>query len=362
MYRRRYTNGLDTKRVKELTHGWQHAARIGRQLNVMITIRPFDDQEPATHCKVAAAIRNKLGVYARQHGFPFVAAWSRECNEDGSGEHLHILMHVPPKYSADLSATVIRWFPEPGAADVQRAHQVVTLTATGKRMSAIGYIAKQMTPQAWYKRGLIRKRGGPVLGKRGGVTRNIGAAAIDQYFAGLRTACAKIPGQNGGRVIFEPASSPTWDMEQHREEQLRMVTDPVGSAFPKPSTSEQRQHSRSSREFIDASRGLADASRGLAKVSTKLAKPFDDSGIGQPLFTKSAQVQSGTDRLLIRTRGIEAVTVEGGLSVTDPGILFVAGPGRRSINRRALAERVTRLSRSSATGPIDNYPGGFSLH
>jgi hypothetical protein len=49
-------------------------------------------------------------------------------------------------------------------------------------MSAIGYISKQMTPQAWYKRGLIRKAGGPILGKRGGVTRNIGAKAIDAYF------------------------------------------------------------------------------------------------------------------------------------------------------------------------------------
>jgi hypothetical protein len=49
-------------------------------------------------------------------------------------------------------------------------------------MSAIGYIAKQMTPQAWYRRGLIRKAGGPILGKRGGVTRNIGAKTIDAYF------------------------------------------------------------------------------------------------------------------------------------------------------------------------------------
>lgn len=132
MNRRHYTKGLDTKQVKELTSGWQHAARIGRPLNAMITIRPFEDHDPAAHCRLSASIKNKLGVYARLHGFPFVAAWSRECNEDGGGEHLHVLMYVPKRFYADLSATIIRWFPEPGAADVQHAHQNATLRPTGK--------------------------------------------------------------------------------------------------------------------------------------------------------------------------------------------------------------------------------------
>jgi hypothetical protein len=139
-------------------------------------------------CNVAAGIRNKLGVYARQHGFPFVAAWTRECNPDGTGEHSHVLMHVPRRYFADLEGKVIGWFPEPGAADVRPAHQNVTLTENGNRMSAIGYIAKQMTPQAWYRRGLNRKAGGLILGKRGGVTRNIGPTAIEEFFNDLRAA------------------------------------------------------------------------------------------------------------------------------------------------------------------------------
>src|SRR5262249_20722702 len=93
-----------------------------------------------------------------------------------------VLMHVPRKHYSDLEEKLIGWFPEPGAAHVQPADQRVFITETGKRMSAIGYLAKQMTPQAWYKRGLIRKPGGPILGNRGGVTRNIGAKAIDAYF------------------------------------------------------------------------------------------------------------------------------------------------------------------------------------
>jgi hypothetical protein len=188
MHHRRYTKGLDSRQVTDLTRGWEHAARIGHPLNVMITIRPFEEYDSAANCKLAASIRNKLGVYARQHRFPFLAAWARECRKDGTGEHLHVLMHVPQRDFADIVETVIRWHPEPGAADVRRAHQKVFVTETGKHMSAIGYLAKQMTTQAWFKRGLIRKGGGRVLGKRGGVTRNIGPAAIEQYFDARQAA------------------------------------------------------------------------------------------------------------------------------------------------------------------------------
>jgi hypothetical protein len=186
MHHRRYTKGLGTQQVNDLMRGWEHASRIGYPLNVFVTIRPFAEYDPAKMCKVAAGIRNKLSVYARQHGFPFVAAWSRECNPDGTGEHLHVLMHVPPRLYQDLEKKVIGWYPEPGSADVRRANQRVIVTDTGIRMSAVGYISKQMTPQAWYKRGLQRKAGGAILGKRGGVTRNIGVAAIEQYFESLR--------------------------------------------------------------------------------------------------------------------------------------------------------------------------------
>jgi len=177
MNRRRLSNGLDRKQVNELHRGWEHAVRIGRPLNVMISLRPA-----TAFCKLASRVRNKLGVWAKQRGILFVAAWARECNQDGTGEHLHVLMHVPPKHYSDFEEKIIGRFPEPGAADVRPAHQRVFVTETGKRMSAIGYLAKQMTPQAWYRRGLIRKAGGPILGKRGGVTRNIGGKAIDAYF------------------------------------------------------------------------------------------------------------------------------------------------------------------------------------
>ena len=199
MNRRRLSNGLDRKQVNELQRGWEHAARIGRPLNVMLSTRPLADYDPTAFCRFAARVRNKLGCWARQRGVLFVAAWARECNPDGTGEHLHVLMHVPPRHFSDLEEKIIAWFPEPGAADIRPADQRVFVTETGKRMSAIGYLAKQMTPQAWYRRGLIRKAGGPILGKRGGVTRNIGGKAIDAYF----NARASFPRTKASEVRHE---------------------------------------------------------------------------------------------------------------------------------------------------------------
>jgi hypothetical protein len=80
---RRTSNGLKPRQVTELKAGWDHAARIGHPLNAFITIRPTWLNEPSAFCALAKQVRNKLGTYARQHGFPFVAAWSRECHSDG---------------------------------------------------------------------------------------------------------------------------------------------------------------------------------------------------------------------------------------------------------------------------------------
>jgi hypothetical protein len=172
---RRLTNGLDTDQVKELNYAWHHAGRIGRPLNVMISVRPIDIDETTTadRCRMLAALRNKLGVYTRLRGFEPTFVWSREVNPDGTGEHLHVLMHVPAKHRSDFEATLFGWYPGPAEADVRKADQRTRFTWNGKRHSAIGYICKQMTPQAWYGRGLTRKAGGPILGKRGGTTKNL---------------------------------------------------------------------------------------------------------------------------------------------------------------------------------------------
>jgi hypothetical protein len=108
------------------------------------------------------------------------SAWVDEAEVEihCTGEHLHVLIHVPQRLFGDFQQTLTRWFPEPGKIDVRKANYRITFTSAGKRKSAIGYISKQMTPQAWWRRGLIRVAGGKILGKRGGVSANLTSKAI----------------------------------------------------------------------------------------------------------------------------------------------------------------------------------------
>ena len=55
-----------------------------------------------------------------------------------------------------------------GEVDVGQAHHRTWIDSNGRRHPAVGYISKQMIPQAWYRRGLVRNPGGAILGKRGG--------------------------------------------------------------------------------------------------------------------------------------------------------------------------------------------------
>jgi hypothetical protein len=141
---------------------------------------------PAERCRIFAKLRNKLSVYAGLRSFKPAFVWSREVNPDGSGEHLHVLMHVPARWRSDFEATLFGWFPGPAEAHLQKANQQTRLTYGGKRHSALGYICKQMTTQAWYRRGLTRKAGGPLLGKRSGTTKNLDRCARAAFQASWR--------------------------------------------------------------------------------------------------------------------------------------------------------------------------------
>jgi hypothetical protein len=180
MNRRKTTKGLNTNQVKELNVAWHHARRLGLPCNLFITFRPLeiDAMNENERCRQFAAVRNKLGVYARQHGFPATFVWSREINTNGTGEHMHVLIHAPSRRRLHFQDVVMRWFPDAHAIDVRPAHAETKFTAAGRQLNAISYISKQMTPQAWFKRGLNRQAGGPILGKRGGVSANLTWKAI----------------------------------------------------------------------------------------------------------------------------------------------------------------------------------------
>jgi len=55
--------------------------------------------------------------------------------------------------------------------DITPAHQHTRFSWNGKRLSAIGHIAKEMMPQAWYRGGLICKADGPIIASTPGDPR-----------------------------------------------------------------------------------------------------------------------------------------------------------------------------------------------
>jgi hypothetical protein len=195
--RRKSTKALTHKQVPTLIHGWQHAWRIGRPLNQLVTFRPMDIDKLSEidRCKLFEKLRNKIAGYARKRGIPPTFAWSREVAPDGVGEHLHVLVHLPAGLHGHFAQTVWKWLPERSAGgdymttvDVRPANQRTRFTELGKRYNAIGYLCKQMSPKAGgsmvgdrWKRHMNRVRGGAILGKRGDVTKNIGRKAIEAW-------------------------------------------------------------------------------------------------------------------------------------------------------------------------------------
>jgi len=181
---RKVTNGLDTEAVKQLTSAWTFANVIGRSLNVMISYRPIngDEMTAEEHLAAYARFRNKLGVHARLRGFQPVYVWTLEADEKGRGIHMHVLMHVPPRWRDDFDDTVIGWEKGPDEIDVRDAGRKVTFTSGGRKRSPIGYVCKLMTPQAAWARGLTRYRGTfPIKGKRWGTTANLTVKAQAAY-------------------------------------------------------------------------------------------------------------------------------------------------------------------------------------
>ena len=170
-----------------------------------MTFRPIniDVMTVAERCRLFNRLRKKLDQYARQYGFPLTIAWARESAEDGTGEHLHCLIHVPQRHRKHFSDTAWGWLPDRAtgaegaleymtSVDVRPAHQRTKFTEAGKIHNAIGYLVKQMASRAGgrpvgfgaetrWVRYMNQVKGGPIFGKRAGISRSLGTKAVDAW-------------------------------------------------------------------------------------------------------------------------------------------------------------------------------------
>jgi hypothetical protein len=178
--RLKVSRSIDAKVVWNLTAAWYFAAQhLGLNFNLFVTVRPkdIDTLTPLERIKRWEEIRNKIAQFARDHGFECVLIWSRESDAGtGNNEHLHVLTHIPRGLRAAFERNAAGWFDNTVEIDTRPATYRVRWTRKGVRRSAITYITKN-SPQAAHGTDRDYRKGGPILGKRTGCSRNIDAPA-----------------------------------------------------------------------------------------------------------------------------------------------------------------------------------------
>jgi hypothetical protein len=178
--RKRVTRSITAAVVRNLTDAWWFSAqKLGLNFNRFVTFRPHDvDQlNPEQRGALWHVMLNKLSQFARDHGFECVLVWSRESKPgSGAGEHLHVLMHVPPQLFSRFHQVVTDWLPHPDEIKIKPADYQTRNLSPGKRGTVLRYVTKN-SPQAAWGTDRMYQKGGPILGKRAGCSRNVDARA-----------------------------------------------------------------------------------------------------------------------------------------------------------------------------------------
>lgn len=188
--RRRITRALGLPAVRDLTSAWHHARAIGQPVNRFITFRPhdIDDQNPEQRIVTWTTWRNRLAQFARDHGFDFTCLWTRESERHtGRHEHLHVLMHVPRDQQRRFDNLVGTWCDGTDEIDVRGCTYRITRNQKGGDKSVLSYISKN-SPQAGRYLNRTIQLGGPIFGKRYGLSTNLTARARARHevVGGLR--------------------------------------------------------------------------------------------------------------------------------------------------------------------------------
>lgn len=188
--RRKVTKSLKISEVIDLQSAWHHANKIGLPVNRFITFRPADinEQDPEQRIETWTVWRNKLAQFARDHGFDFTCLWTRESQRGtGANEHLHVLMHVPRELQRRFDKIVRGWRDGTADIDVRRCTYQTKVNRKGGQSNVLTYVSKN-SPQAGRFLDRIIQLGGPIFGKRYGLSRNLTprARARADVVGGLR--------------------------------------------------------------------------------------------------------------------------------------------------------------------------------
>jgi len=189
----RRSTGLRTKDCENLILAAEHARQIGAPLNRMLTIH-FDKAGISNPVNATGQLLKLMGDWLRCYNTGITAVWVREAGPQ-KGEHVHILLSVPPPILGSFTRMQRGWFKKIGAAwkrgvylsrPIGGSHKVAFSPFCSDLYrqalsGALGYLLKGADAKARATHGLARNEdGGELWGKRCGTTENIGRTARDR--------------------------------------------------------------------------------------------------------------------------------------------------------------------------------------
>lgn len=181
----RVSHYLTDKQAEQLLRAAENAYSSGRVFQRHWTVHyGLAGIAPADGARFVGKLIDLVKKQARREGGDAYVIWVREC-ASGKGEHVHILLHLPPGMS--LRNRTRRWII---AAGGKYRAGVSKVTIIGGQLSKIGenrgghtarnaenvvrYILKAGKKEAGERLGLARSgEGGAIMGKRCGWTRNL---------------------------------------------------------------------------------------------------------------------------------------------------------------------------------------------
>jgi hypothetical protein len=187
----RWSDGLAPGAVGGIIAAAYFAPQIGLPLNSFRTIH-WEKAGVADGLAATGRFLKLARDWVRSQGGGFACVWVREGGEM-KGEHVHILMHVPPDLAPGFRRRLRGWLKACGAAWLRgvmfsrpvgrslrhaMGGDVYGETYAGHLAAVVGYVVKGAEPDAAARFGLGRvEPGGRIVGKRSGCSANLGPMA-----------------------------------------------------------------------------------------------------------------------------------------------------------------------------------------
>lgn len=186
----RRSTALRSKDCENLLLAAEHAIRIGKPLNRMLTVH-FDAAGISDPVKATGQLLKLIGDWLRCNNTAITAVWVREGGH-AKGEHVHILFGIPPNKVTAFNRMQRGWFKRIGAAWKKRAYKSRPIGGSHKLAfseestnlyqqaltGALHYLLKGADAKARAAHGISKcGDGGELWGKRCSTTENIGRTA-----------------------------------------------------------------------------------------------------------------------------------------------------------------------------------------